>query len=174
MKIIALDNQRGFELVADSALTLPGKPTFVPDGAADWRGRLMLAVRVSRLGKSISAKFAPRYFDAVTTALRLIAYDVEGQQLPGVSALSDFALTIGHWTEPVEGPVEITLDDTAITLDDIIGPAVEAIVAASDLATLKMGDILLLPLPFEETEAKAGLTFTSSIGGRQVLQARLK
>lgn len=41
----------------------------------------MLAFRVCRLGKGIAVKFASRYYDAVTVAVRPVA----GSMLPGAA-----------------------------------------------------------------------------------------
>ena len=50
--------------MADTALLTGGKPFFVPDCAAPCTCGAQLAVRISRLGRFISPRFARRYYDA--------------------------------------------------------------------------------------------------------------
>ena len=62
---------------ADSALLKDGKPFFVPDfmGRIDYETELV--VRICRLGKAIPARFAHRYYDAVTVGIDFTARDVQ-------------------------------------------------------------------------------------------------
>ena len=55
----------------DSALLLPGRPMFYPDFTGDWQAQLYMAVHINRLGKSVSTKFAPRYYDGASVAVRV-------------------------------------------------------------------------------------------------------
>lgn len=56
-------------LMADSSLLKDGKPLFLPDFATEFIAHPTLVVRINRLGKNISRRFAPRYYDAVTVGL---------------------------------------------------------------------------------------------------------
>ena len=172
MKIILCDRDNSrFEVIADSALTLPGRPTFIPDipEAASWELRPMAAVRISRLGKSVSAKFARRYSDAFTLAARLMPLD-------GIASLIDFGVTIGEWSAlPEDADPEITFGSATATLRGFLQSAADATVAVSRCATIKMGDILLLPLPLKAVEARAGEEITGSAAdGTRLLHVRLK
>ena len=62
---------------ADSALLKDGKPFFVPDfmGQIDYETEIV--VRICRLGKSIPARFAHRYYDAVTVGIDFTARDMQ-------------------------------------------------------------------------------------------------
>ena len=62
---------------ADSALLKDRKPFFVPDfmGRIDYEAELV--VRISRLGKCISQRFAHRYYDAVTVGIDFTARDLQ-------------------------------------------------------------------------------------------------
>ena len=67
MKIIRLTGSEplsDIDFHPDSALLLPGRPLFYPDFGGDWHACLFLAIRINRLGKSVSEKFAPRYYDS--------------------------------------------------------------------------------------------------------------
>lgn len=48
----------------DSAILKDGKPFFIPDFSNEVHYETELVVRINRLGKNISPRFASRYYDA--------------------------------------------------------------------------------------------------------------
>ena len=62
---------------ADSALLKDKKPFFIPDfmGRIDYEAEV--AVRISRLGKTIPERFAHRYYDAVTVGIDFTARELQ-------------------------------------------------------------------------------------------------
>ena len=70
MKILCIfhgkDGNLHVKAGADSAVLRPGEPVFVPDPVQVWRSTVAPAIRLSRLGTSIKAAFAPEYYDAVS------------------------------------------------------------------------------------------------------------
>ena len=64
-------------LKPDSALLKDGKPFFVPDWARRFDYEAELVVRICRLGKGIPARFAHRYWDAVTVGIDFTARDTQ-------------------------------------------------------------------------------------------------
>lgn len=56
---------------------LSNMPFFLPDFSSDLQYETEVVVRISRLGKSIAAKFAHRYYDEVTVGLDLTARDLQ-------------------------------------------------------------------------------------------------
>ena len=62
---------------ADSALLNEKKPFFIPDfmGRIDYEAEV--AVRISRLGKTIPERFAHRYYDAVTVGIDFTARELQ-------------------------------------------------------------------------------------------------
>ena len=64
---------------ADSALLSGGKPFFIPDFTQRCDYETELVVRISRLGRSISQRFAHRYYDAVTVGIDFTARDLQQQ-----------------------------------------------------------------------------------------------
>jgi 2-keto-4-pentenoate hydratase/2-oxohepta-3-ene-1,7-dioic acid hydratase in catechol pathway len=63
----------------DSALLRPGRPFFVPDFAKRFDYEAELVVRISRIGKDISERYAHRYYDAVTVGIDFTARDLQSQ-----------------------------------------------------------------------------------------------
>ncbi|MDE6555833.1 MAG: hypothetical protein K2K55_02600 [Duncaniella sp.] len=132
-------------LHADSSLLLPGHPFFMPEEEADWMAVPHLAVRICRLGKSISPRFADRYHDAMTVALHITTTDAGADAaLDSLRDLADASVVLGKWGEQMPDSVEIggkTYDTTAAK--SIVNPLITAL---SVRTTFKTGDILLLPL----------------------------
>ena len=62
---------------ADSALLTDGRPFFIPDFTQRCDHECELVVRISRLGRSISQRFAHRYYDAVTVGVDFTARDLQ-------------------------------------------------------------------------------------------------
>lgn len=77
MKTVLFDNYSnhtgsGFyswRFIPDSALANAGKPFFIPDFADSFEATIAPAIRISRLGKSISHEFAHRYFSEIIPAV---------------------------------------------------------------------------------------------------------
>ena len=63
---MALPKEPVIFLKPDSAMLKDGKPFFIPDFSNEIHYETELVVRISRLGKNISERFAHRYYDAVT------------------------------------------------------------------------------------------------------------
>lgn len=183
MKVLAVDRQPGSELlmppalklIADSALVLHGNPLFLPEFATEWTGVFYLAYRISRLGKSIRTKFAPRYYDAVTVAMR--AMPMDGEFSDGLLGAFDNCLVAGDWI-PLPDPGESLLlsidtqQPLALTASQIgIDQTVENI---SSFVTLKTGDMVMpCCMPFL-VPLTVGDSFAASINGLEVMKARIK
>ena len=176
----ALELPPAIELIADSAIVWPGHPLFLPDFDTAWMGRVMLAFRISRLGKGIAPKFAARYNDAMTLALlpRSVALqqELEGQCRPtGLAGCFDGAVVMGKWIDlPVgDSAVEVDVNGLTVSLDAPLTAAAQAIAALSHYATLKTGDILMpvaLAAEFPLTRRKE---FKASLAGTEALSVRL-
>ena len=61
----------------DSALLKDSKPFFIPDFCQQVDYETELVVRINRLGKNISERFAHRYYDAVTVGIDFTARDLQ-------------------------------------------------------------------------------------------------
>lgn len=189
MKAIVFDRRPGapvalpplFRLVPDSALTVSGQPVFLPDLPGVWEAQAGIALRVSRLGKGISPKFARRYVDALTVAVLTIPVTVEAT-LAGSGAHTsatwcfDGALTPGKWLplEPEAKEVTFSLGPITktVTVDDL--RIDDCIAAASSLMTLKTGDIIIPALCRPGLSVKTGDTLRSTADGTDVLTYKVR
>lgn len=177
MKIITVNSAAdSFGLIADSAINLPGRPVFLPDipEVPAWNATFYLAVRISRLGKTIREKFAPRYFDRLSLAMRLLPVDAEGKAIDAIAAVSDFALTLGEWTDIPEGNFSVTANGHTMEVAGAGALICRAIERLSRITTLKIGDILLLPLDIPAGEVSIGDSFEGSVGGEPLLNCRIR
>lgn len=145
-------------LMTDSALLHPGNPLFVADFAPEFIIDIMAAVTVSRLGKSISAKFADRYFNALTLMARLVPV-IDGEPMRhGNPTLTDFdnSIVIGESLplDTLPDAVEFRCGDQSCTIGLADCRFRQAIELLSQNMTLKMGDVIAtcrLPLTLPVT-----------------------
>lgn len=136
MKIIGfseIDGEVKMVLKGDSSLLVNRKPFFIPDWSEDIRMTPCVVLRVSRLGKSIGARFANRYYDAVALGLNIFAADsvAKGDWTRGWAF--DFSLPVGKWINIEDNPWQ----DLVITMD-------EAIARASAVMTIRQGDMIVI------------------------------
>ena len=67
-------------LKPDSSILKNNKPFFLPDFSDNIQYEVEVVVKISKLGKGISAKFAHRYFDEVTMGIDITARDLQSRQ----------------------------------------------------------------------------------------------
>lgn len=141
--------------IPDSALANAGKPFFIPDFADSFCAHLSPAVKISRIGKSIGAKFAQRYYIEVAPALQFIAgkllFDLTSKGLHGDQAYSfDRSLIVGPFI-----PIRRLMatggfvmkkngqDYAKVIPEELLRRADVAIESVSAYNTLKIGDLIL-------------------------------
>ncbi|MCQ2193893.1 MAG: fumarylacetoacetate hydrolase family protein [Paludibacteraceae bacterium] len=61
----------------ETALLRENKPFFLPDFSSDVQYETEVVVRISKMGKNISEKFAPRYYDAYALGIDFTARDLQ-------------------------------------------------------------------------------------------------
>lgn len=132
------------DFMPDSALLLPGRPMFYPEEGEGWQLQPLVAVHVNRLGKGIAPKFATRYYDGITVALRLT---LSGHPSPGLLSGLDSSVVCGEWMAPDTVPaiIEADINGAPVTLTASPDDIAAALEAVSRLTIMKMGDIILLP-----------------------------
>lgn len=163
MKAIAITNnlripgsepegKQGWFFIADSGVSNTGKPFYLPEGVGKTVAAVGIAVRISRLGKSVQPKFASRYFREIAPAIYFHLPELEEkllrEGLPGDAARSfDRCLMIGEYREySPEATVELIINGehkTGISGAMLVKPIEECIAMVSRLNTLKMGDVVL-------------------------------
>ncbi len=86
----------------DTALLKDGKPFFLPYFSEEIHYETELVIKINRLGKNISEKFAHRYFEEITIGIDFTARDIQRKQkelgLPWAIAKSfDNSAAIGEF-----------------------------------------------------------------------------
>ena len=144
MKIIGFIYDEGkaeMVLKGDSCLLNGRKPFFIPDWTNEVGVTECMILRVSRLGKNIALRFADRYYDAVAPGADFIALDkkreLQAAGRPWTEALAfDYSLAIGEWTDKGER-LKVKGESYLLSPE-------EAIVKASQLMTIRQGDLLYI------------------------------
>ena len=153
----------------DSAIIKNGKHFYVPDflGRVDYEAEIV--VRINKLGKSIPARFAHRYYDAITVGIDFTARDmqrglIERGEPWDLSKGFDGSAVLGEFC-PVDS-LDINNIDFSLTIDDNVVQkantsqmyfSVDEIIAyVSRFCTLKTGDLIFTGTPAGAGEAKIG------------------
>ena len=173
---------------ADSSLLKDGKPFFVPDdmGRIDYETEIV--VRICRLGKAIPARFAHRYYDAVTVGIDFTARDLQKQLREKGRPWEmckgfDGAAAIGEWV-PVDKFRDVQnlmfhLDINGKTVQegctsDMLFKIDEIIEYISKYFTLKTGDIIYTGTPVGVGPVNIDDHLEGYIEDRKVLEFNIK
>lgn len=173
---------------ADSALLKDGKPFFVPDdmGRIDYETEIV--VRICRLGKAIPARFAHRYYDAVTVGIDFTARELQAELrkkgLPWEMCKGfDGAAAIGEWVSVEKfrdvQALQFHLDINGKTVQegrtsDMLFKIDEIIEYISKYFTLKTGDIIYTGTPVGVGPVNIDDHLTGYIEDRKVLEFNIK
>ncbi|MCM1028993.1 MAG: hypothetical protein NC342_01920 [Pseudoflavonifractor sp.] len=163
-------------IIPDSAIVNQGRPLFVPDFAGEFTAELLPALRVSRLGKGMSERFATRYVDAITLLLRLCPPPV---YTGGLASAFDNCIMQGQWL-PIE-EIDLTQPLTIQATDGFSQTLLpgellpfKAIATIGSLMTIRTGDIIAPATLATPYHLAPGLTIEAALNGHPCLKARLK
>ena len=184
-----------------SALVNRGRPFFIPDFTSECEYETELVVRISRMGRSISQRFAHRYYDAVTVGIDFTARDIQrrmrAQGLPWDLAKGfDGSAVIGDWREfdqlPNRNPVELKNVSDLLRAGmefrlDINGTTVQSGISTqmihnvdrlvsyiSSFITLKTGDMIFTGTPVGVGQVHIDDHLTGYLDGEKVLEFNVK
>ena len=145
----------------DSALLKDSKPFFIPDFSEQVDYETELVVRINRLGKNISERFAHRYYDAVTVGIDFTARDLQkrfrSEGMPWELCKGfDSSAAIGDWISIDKfndiQDIHFHLDIDGKTVQtghtrDMLFSVDKIIAYVSQFCTLKIGDLLFTGTP---------------------------
>ncbi len=171
----------------DSAIIKNGKHFYVPDflGRIDYEAEIV--VRINKLGKSIPARFAYRYYDAITVGIDFTARDWQRSLIAAgepwdMSKGFDGSAVLGDF-RPVER-YDINNIDFSLTINDELAQkgntsqmffAVDEIIAyVSRFCTLKTGDLIFTGTPAGSGPATIGTHLKGYIGDDKVLDFHVR
>lgn len=168
-------------LMADSAWRPDRRPMFLP-AEGYWLCELRPAVKIDRLGKSVSPKFASRYYSEYTLVNYLV-YEPDPELNMSPAFMLDDALIHGSWM-PVDDnehhlvaaglsashPEEVKEVDYTLNFQMLD----RAIAALSHDATFKTGDIIVLPRSLVSYIPRPDSKVDVTVDGRQILNFKIK
>lgn len=171
----------------DSAIIKNGKHFYVPDflGRVDYEAEIV--VRINKLGKSIPARFAHRYYDAITVGIDFTARDMQRAFIEAgapweLSKGFDGSAVLGEF-RPVEQydidnvPFSLTIDDKVVqsaTTAEMLFKVDEIIAYISRFCTLKTGDLIFTGTPAGSGPVAIGTHLKGFIGEEKVLDFHVR
>jgi hypothetical protein len=176
MKVIAFDRLPDgacempipADILPDSAIIKDAKPFFLPNFSANWAYYIAPAFRICRLGKNVGVKFAERYIDAVAVAIITRPTDALELWTPAHSGLLNIyegAVIIGDWRPLTTGPLEISVADKHITIQNAWADACRLLSETSRIGTIKIGDILITSRTHFADNLPLSSTVTAALNG---------
>jgi 2-keto-4-pentenoate hydratase/2-oxohepta-3-ene-1,7-dioic acid hydratase in catechol pathway len=175
-------------LKPDSALLKKNKPFFLPDFSDNIHYEAEVVVKISKLGKSISAKFAPRYYDELTMGIDITARDIQSRNSAAgypweLSKCFDGAAPVGEFV-PVKSLKDVADIDFRLEINDrvvqrsntsdMIFSINEIIEFVSRYFTLKTGDLIFTGTPSGVGRLNRNDHLVAYLGERPLLDFRIK
>lgn len=167
----------------DSALLKDGKPFFIPDFSEEIHYETELVVKINRLGKNISERFAHRYYDAVTVGIDFTARDLQrnarvsgnpweiSKGFDGSAAIGDF-LPKEHFKDIQFLNFHLDIDGNTVQkgyAGDMLFRIDQVIAYVSRFFTLKIGDLLFTGTPAGVGPVKIGQHLQGYLEEKKVL-----
>jgi len=145
----------------DSSILKKNKPFFLPDFSSEIHYEVEVVVKISKLGKGISPKFAPRYYDELTAGIDITARDLQSSlsksMLPWeISKGFDGAAPLGKFIpassvgDPGKLDFRLEINDRIVqqsNTSDMIFSINEIISYVSRFFTLRTGDLIFTGTP---------------------------
>ena len=172
----------------DSALLRENKPFFIPDFSKQVEYEVELVVRINRLGKNISEKFASRYYEEVALGIDFTARDLQQRQralgepweiakaFDNSAVISDFiplstlANAEGISFSLSKNGVEVQRGNTR----DMLFSVNQIIAYVSQFFTLKIGDLIYTGTPAGVGSVVMGDYLEGFIEGNKMLNFFVK
>jgi acylpyruvate hydrolase len=175
-------------LKPDSSVLKNNKPFFLPGFSDNIHYEVEVVIKICKLGKGISAKFARRYFDEVTVGIDITARDLQSRQIASgmpweISKCFDGAAPVGSFI-PVSSindmenlDFRLEINDKIVqqsnTTDMIFG--FNAIVEyVSKFFTLKTGDLIFTGTPPGVGQLKRNDNLVAYLGNKPLLDFVIK
>lgn len=172
----------------DSALIPKGRPFFVPDFAQRFDYETEIVVRIDRLGKDISERFAHRYYSQLTVGIDFTARDLQQrlreQGLPwDICKGFDGAAAVGRFIDKTQLPpvddIHFHMDLNGTTVQqghtaDMLHSIDRIVSYCSRFFTLKMGDLIFTGTPQGIGPVHENDMLQAWIENEPVLQLRVK
>lgn len=175
-------------LKPDSSILKKNKPFFLPGFSSMIQYETEVVLKISRLGKSIPAKYASRYYDEVTVGIDITARDIQNRSsaagLPWeLSKCFDGAAPLGRFI-PVSTAHDMKNIDFRLEINgkivqqgntsDMIFSVDEIIEYVSRFFTLKTGDLIFTGTPSGVGPLKKNDNLIAFLGDDQLLDFMIR
>jgi acylpyruvate hydrolase len=175
-------------LKPDSSILKNNKPFFLPDFSENIHYEVEVVIKISKLGKGISAKFAHRYFDEVTVGIDITARDIQSRLAAAgmpweISKCFDGAAPLGSFI-PITSVKELGNLDFRLEINekvvqksntsDMIFGFNEIIEYVSKFFTLKTGDLIFTGTPSGVGQLKRNDNLVAYLAEKPVLDFLIK
>jgi acylpyruvate hydrolase len=175
-------------LKPDSSLLKNNKPFFLPDFSDNIHYEVEVAIKISKLGKGIAAKYAYRYYNEVTLGIDITARDIQSRNAKAgmpweLSKCFDGAAPVGSFI-PVStvkdmGDLDFRLEinDKIVqksNTSDMIFGFNEIIEYVSKFFTLKTGDLIFTGTPYGVGQLRKNDNLVAFLGNMPLLDFMIK
>lgn len=177
-----------FFMKPDTALLPKRNPFYYPDFTKDLHHELELVVRICKLGKNISEKYAHEYYDEVGLGIDFTARDLQQEckekGLPWEIAkafehsapLGEVFIPIGQIDLP-NASFELKKNGETVQVGhvkDMIFSIDQLIAYVSQFMTLKIGDLLFTGTPAGVGPVQIGDKLEGYLNGEKLLDLKIK
>src|SRR5574344_821921 len=151
-----------FFMKPETALLTHNRPFFLPEFSNMIHYETEIVVKINKLGKYISRKYAPTYYDEISLGIDFTARDLQqtaiAKGLPWEYCKSfDNSAALGKWIPKTQLenlqniPFKLLINDKEVqhgNTSDMIFSIDEIIEYVSKFVTLKIGDLIYTGTPF--------------------------
>jgi len=174
---------------SDASLLKDGKPFYIPDFSSDVQYEAEIVVKINRLGKCISKRFACRYYDEITIGIDMTARDLQNKLrkdgMPWeISKSFDNSAIIGKFVSiEKEGlnidsiPFHLDIDGKTVqqgNTENMIFKTDEIIEYISRFITLRMGDLIFTGTPAGVGRVEINNHLQGYINNKKLLDFHIK
>ncbi|HPD94812.1 MAG TPA: fumarylacetoacetate hydrolase family protein [Tenuifilaceae bacterium] len=177
-----------FFMKPDTALLRNNQPFYYPDFTKELNYELEVVLRINRLGRNISKRFANRYYDALTLGIDFTARDLQQEckqkGLPWEKAKAfDYSAPIGDFILKDEFPdifnidFRLEINDEVVqkgNTSDMIFSYDELISYVSSFVTFRTGDLLFTGTPAGVGKVNIGDRLKAYMGDKLMLDFFVK
>ncbi|MCU0460583.1 MAG: fumarylacetoacetate hydrolase family protein [Bacteroidales bacterium] len=175
-------------LKPDSSVLRNNKPFFLPGFSSMIHYEVEVVIKISKLGKGISPKFAHRYYDELTLGIDITARDIQNRNsaagLPWeLAKCFDGAAPLGRFV-PVSSIADMNSIDFRLEINDKIvqqGNTSDMIFSISEIVayvskffTLKTGDLIFTGTPAGVGPLRKNDNLVAYLGDEPLLDMMIK
>jgi fumarylpyruvate hydrolase len=172
----------------DSSILKNNKPFFLPGFSSMIHYEAEVVIRISKLGKGISAKFAHRYYDELTLGIDITARDIQNRNSAAgmpweLSKCFDGAAPLGRFISTASVPdvnnIDFRLEINGKIVQrgntsDMIFSINEIVAYVSRYFTLKTGDLIFTGTPAGVGPMKRNDNLVAYLGEQALLDMMIK